>query len=170
LVPDYSLIFIHEDSNRCNLALVIVHDSKQENTGGEVVSRFGRDCTVGLLSFPHARSCPKIMFISGNLENAIVQDGRDSPSDSYIYNARTDETECWWEWSWQNPRTFRTDGIAHSWRPSQRRCLSVSPDFVRGIDEWQFVSGPVNSNGRVRTRDYITLDMNRDLRICETSC
>jgi hypothetical protein len=89
LVPDYSLVFVHQNERSCDLSLVVIHDSKEEYSGGKVV-----------------------MHISGNLENSVVQDGRDSPSDSYEYSRRNDETKCSWVWSWQSGKKYRTDGIA----------------------------------------------------------
>jgi hypothetical protein len=87
LVSDHSIIFVHQDSRNCDLAFVIVHDSKDDSTGGMA-----------------------IMDISGDLENSAVQDGRDSPSDFYVYNSTTDETNASWEWSWQEGVSHRTDG------------------------------------------------------------
>lgn len=148
LVSDYSLVFIHHDSrtSRCDLSLVIVHDSKDTCSGGEVR-----------------------MFITGDLEDSVVQDGRDSPSDTYIYDEETGETECFWEWGWQGDCDKRTDGIAHYW-PNGKDCISVSAEFIRGIDEWQFVPGPVQNDGAVDPSDYIYLNKSRGLEICKREC
>jgi hypothetical protein len=148
LVPNTSILFIHEDSrtNRCDLSLVIVHDSKEECSGGEVR-----------------------MFITGDLEDSVVQDGRDSPSDTYIYNEVTGETECFWEWNWQSNNECRTDGIAHFW-PSDKDCISVSAEFIRGIDDWKFVPGPIGNDGSVDPSDYIYLTQSRTLEICRSEC
>lgn len=144
LIEDHSLVFVHEHRSSCNLSLVIVHDSKEDYSGGEVLMR-----------------------ISGNLENSVVQDGRDSPSDEYEYDSDDDETRCFWEWSWQGGRKYRTDGIADYWNPNQRECLYVDAEFRHGIDKWQFVPGPVPSSGTVDTNDYITLDEKKRLWICK---
>lgn len=146
LIEDHSLVFIHEHRSSCDLSLVIVHDSKDDSSGGTVR-----------------------MQISGNLEDSVVQDGRDSPSDTYEYDSEDDETDCFWEWSWQSGRRYRTDGIADYWDPSERNreCRYIDADFIRGIDKWQFVPGPVPSSGKVDTADYITLNKNRRLWICK---
>jgi hypothetical protein len=148
LLIDYSILFIHQDirPDKCDLSLVIVHDSKEECTGGEVR-----------------------MFITGDLEDSVVQDGRDSPSDTYIYTEETGETECFWEWGWQSDCDKRTDGIAHYW-PSGKDCISVSAEFIRGIDEWQFVPGPVYNDGSADPSDYIYLRKSKKLQICKREC
>jgi hypothetical protein len=148
LVTDHSILFIHQDSraNKCDLSLVIVHDSKDE-------------CTRGTVR----------MFITGDLEDSVVQDGRDSPSDTYIYDEETGETECFWEWGWQEGCKKRTDGIAHYW-PSGKDCISVSAEFIRGINEWQFVPGPVKTDGSADPSDYIDLNQSKRLEICKREC
>lgn len=141
LVPDYSLVFIHEHESSGELSLVIVHDSKEEYSGGKVR-----------------------MHISGDLEDSVVQDGRDSPSDEYTYDKKKDETDCYWEWSWQSGKKYRTDGIADYWDPSERECLYIDAEFIEGIDKWQFVPGPADE---VDPDDYITLNEDKRLWICK---
>ena len=144
LVPNHSLIFLHRNEKDCELSFVIVHDSKksEECSGGTVV-----------------------MYISGDLEDSIVQDGRDSPSDEYTYDEETDETECYWEWNWQGGCKKRTDGIAQLWDTSERECIRVTPNFIEGIDAWEFVSGPSGD-----PENYIPLDLETPLSICTVDC
>jgi hypothetical protein len=144
LIPDRSLVFVHEHESSCDLSLVIVHDSKKDYSPGRVV-----------------------MKINGDLEDSVVQDGRDSPSDDYDYDKGDDETTCSWEWSWQSGRRYRTDGIADYWRPDKRECRYIDVEKMEGIKRWQFVPGPVPSSGKVDTDDYITLDKDERLWICE---
>ena len=144
LVPHDSILFIHQDTSECDLALVIVHDSKEECSSGK------------------AR-----MFISGNLEDSVVQDGRDSPSDTYEYDPNTDETECFWEWGWQSGCQKRTDGIAQTF---DRKCMTVSANFIKGINDWKFVPGPLPNDGSANPSAYIDLDKEETLQICQREC
>ena len=144
LVPNHSLIFLHRNEKDCELSFVIVHDSKKSE-----------DCSGGTV----------VMYISGDLEDSIVQDGRDSPSDEYTYDEETDETECYWEWNWQGGCKKRTDGIAQLWDTSERECILVKPNFIEGIDAWEFVSGPSGD-----PENYIPLDLETPLSICAVDC
>jgi hypothetical protein len=132
---------------------VIVHDSKEDYTGGQV----------------H-------MYISGNMENAVVTDGRDSsskhgPSDRYIYlGQEKDATELFWEWGWQSgTKKYRTDGIADYWDSHKRPCVTLSAKFIKGIDAWRFVPGPNGKHFAVNPDDYLYLDMDDELKVCMVS-
>ena len=144
LVPDHSLVFVHQHQATCDLSLVIIHDSKQDYSPG---------------------TC--IMNISGNLERSIVQDGRNSPSDSFTYDADKDETTCSWKWSWQRGKKYRTDGLAHSLWKSSQDCIYVDADFVEGITKWQFVPGPLPASGSTDPNDYVKLKKKKRLWVCK---
>lgn len=145
LVEDYSLVFIHEDESDCQLSLVIVHDSRDDYSGGRLV-----------------------MYLDGDWEESVVHDGRDSPSDSFIYNKSTGETKASWEWSWQSGKKYRTDGIADYWDPDKRECRYIRPEFKDGIDRWQFVPGPIpEEDGHTDPDDYITLNKEKTLWVCK---
>jgi len=146
LVRDGSHIFIHQDSRTCQRSLAIVHDSKKECSGGIVR-----------------------MFISGDLEDSIVQDGRDSPSDWYRYSSDDDETECYWKWSWQSGCKKRTDGIAHIW-DNDRQCLVIRPKEFDGIDDWLYVPGPEDVDDEADPDDYVKLDKDENLYLCRAQC
>ncbi len=148
LVMDQSLVMIHYANSECDLSVVIVHDSKEDSTGGQV----------------HMR-------INGNHELPLVEDGPGdgSKSDRYLYVPDNDETELFWEWGWQSKVTFRTDGMADAWDSTE--CLHVSAKFIAGIDAWRFVPGPVNeTSGSVDPNDYVFLDKDETLRICKIDC
>jgi hypothetical protein len=149
LKSKHSLIFIHEDTRRCDLALVIVHSSKVDSDPG------------------HAR-----MLISGNLEHANVMDGRNGRSDFYLYHPKKDMTECSWTWNWQQDKgkKFRTDGIANQWDLNERECLTVSAQFIQGITAWQFVPGPLGKNGSTDPDSYLDLNMEQTVFICKAGC
>lgn len=148
LVPEHSLIFIHQDTEKCDVSFAIVHDSRDECSGGTVE-----------------------MYITGDLENAVVQDGKDSPSDHYIYHKEYDETECFWEWSWDGKCRKRTDGLAHYWDANEYECINITPDFRRGIDVWEFVSGEgLGVEERANPDDYIKLDREEMLTFCYVQC
>lgn len=155
LLRDQSLFLIHHDSRSCKISFVIVHDSKEDSTGGQA----------------H-------FLVSGNHENALVQDGPGdgSKSDRYVYrgysNTTDDRTELFWEWGWQEGETkkYRTDGMADRWNPDDG-CLSVSAKFIKGIDAWRFVFDP--DGGTTRTMDpnnYLFLDQDETLRVCKVDC
>ena len=164
LLIDQSLLMIHyydedDDSNEssednCSLSLVIVHDSKDDNTGGQA----------------H-------LVVTGNHEIPIVQDGPGdgSKSDRYIYLGEDiDKTELFWEWGWQtgSNKKYRTDGMADSWDTNRNDgCLEVSAKFISGINAWRYVHGPIDqTTGRVDPKDYLYLDMDETLRICKVEC
>jgi hypothetical protein len=149
LIPDQSLFLVHYDTNACDLGFAIVHDSKEEDTGGQVR-----------------------MFVSGNVEDAVVLDGRDNPSDRYFYRGDDlDDTEAFWEWGWQYSK-FRTDGMADRWNVNDRQCLTVQAKFISGIDAWRFVPGPSFSsdNSVADPKKYLYLDMDERLTVCHVAC
>ena len=154
LLIDQSLFLIHEfdDEETCALSIVIVHDSKDDSTGGQV----------------H-------MVITGDHEIPLVQDGPGdgSRSDRYLYLGEDDDkTELFWEWGWQTGQSkkFRTDGMADSWDHTDN-CLEVSAKFIKGIDAWRFVPGPVDAiDGSVDPSDYLFLDKDETLQICKVDC
>lgn len=165
LLIDQSLFLIHyfddDDSDdygsskgSCDLSLVIVHDSKDDFTGGQA----------------H-------LMVSGNHEDALVQDGPGdgSRSDRYVYlGDKVDKTELFWEWGWQagKSKQYRTDGLADVWDSNKNDgCLEVSAKFIQGIDAWRFVYGPIDDiTGRVDPRDYLFLDKDETLRVCKVGC
>lgn len=156
LLIDQSLFLIHyfDDENSCDLSLVIVHDSKDDATGGQA----------------H-------LMVTGNHEDALVQDGPGdgSKSDRYIYlGTETDKTELFWEWGWQTgtSKKFRTDGMADAWdSDANDGCLEVSAKFITGINAWRYVHGPVDeTTGRVDQNDYLYLDMDETLKVCKVDC
>ena len=166
LLVDQSLILVHhfdasddeaDDARACDLSLVIVHDSKDDATGGQV-----------------------LFEISGNHEEPLVQDGPGDGSKSDLYVYAGDEvgrTELFWEWGWQgaNNKKYRTDGMADTWLSetdsATKGCLEVSAKFIAGIDAWRFVPGPVDGHtGMVSTDDYLYLDKDDTLRICKVDC
>lgn len=144
LVPDHSLIFVHRQEATCDLSLVIIHDSKKDYSPGTAT-----------------------MNITGNLERSIVQDGRNSPSDTFTYDADKDETTCSWQWSWQKGKKYRTDGLAHSWHPESKDCIYVDSDFVAGIKKWQFIPGPLPASGSTDPNDYVTIHKKKRLWLCK---
>lgn len=148
LIADQSLVMAHYDTTTCDLGLVIVHDSKEDYTGGQVR-----------------------MFVSGNVEDAIVLDGRDNPSDRYSYRGDDrDDTELFWEWGWQSHK-YRTDGMAASWNVDERPCVTVKAKFIKGIDAWRYVTGPSPENGGViDPQNYLYLDKDEPLTVCKGSC
>jgi hypothetical protein len=170
LLIDQSLFLIHyfdddddddnNESDSCDLSLVIVHDSKDDSTGGQA----------------H-------LVVTGNHENALVQDGPGdgSKSDQYLYlGEEADKTELFWEWGWQAgaSKKYRTDGMADAWdwdsnnyNDKHKGCLEVSAKFIAGIDAWRYVYGPVDDiTGRVDPRDYLFLDKDETLRVCKVDC
>jgi len=148
-VADHSLIFIHHEEGDCGkLGVVVLNDSTEDCTGGTVQ-----------------------MDISGNHQDAVVQDGPNSvyggPSDTYKYIYDGDYTEMEWEWSWQGGCKYRSDGIASYWDTDARdSCMYVDPKKFDGIVKWQFVSGPAPAD----PNDYITLDMDERIGICWVDC
>jgi hypothetical protein len=152
LDAETSIIFVHQDAMYCDLALVTVHGAKE--------LKAGQECTPG----------GAILFITGNLENSIVQDGRNSPSDSYTYIPATDETNCNWTWSWQTACQVRTDGLAHLWEPQKLPCIKIRPQRFIGIDHWMYVPGLNASDVPISFDQYVPLDMNEDLEICTGLC
>ena len=149
VVKDHSLIFIHHEEGDCDkLGVVVLNDSNEDCTGGKVQ-----------------------MDISGNHQDAVVQDGPNSvyggPSDTYEYIDNGDYTEMEWVWSWQSGCKYRSDGIASYWDTDARDgCMYVDPVRFDGIDEWQFVSGPAPAD----PSNYITLDMDTRIWICWVDC
>ena len=160
LLRDQSLFLIHYDNDRsCDLSLVVVHDSKEDYTGGQA----------------H-------LFVSGNHQDALVQDGPGdgSRSDRYVYRGSKDDdddrTELFWEWGWQQStsKKYRTDGIADRWKSAlddsdndSDNCLYVSAKFIKGIDAWRFVPG---STSKIDPREYLYLDQDETLRVCQVDC
>jgi hypothetical protein len=110
------------------------------------------------------------IFITGDLEDCVVQDGRNSPSYTYIYNSATDETDCTWKWSWQGRCQVRTDGLAHYWDPEELPCIKVRPGEFYGINHWMYVPGMDESDIRISVDQYVPLDMDEDLEICAGVC
>mmetsp|Transcript_21764 Transcript_21764/g.45933 ORF Transcript_21764/g.45933 Transcript_21764/m.45933 type:complete len:279 (+) Transcript_21764:202-1038(+) len=185
LLRDQSLFLVHyedrgdsrqppnddDGSGDCSLSFAIVHDSKEDYTGGQ--ARF---------------------FVSGNHEDPIVQDGPGdgSRSDRYVYKGDEDgTTELFWEWGWQQSQTkkYRTDGMADAWwgidatKPrttpdddddenEEAACLVVSAKFIFGIVAWRFVPGSIDGvTGTVLSPDdYLYLDMDETLRVCRVDC
>ncbi|VEU44266.1 unnamed protein product [Pseudo-nitzschia multistriata] len=162
LLPDQSLVLIHHDSELCDLSFVVVHDSKDDFTGGQA-----------------------LMFVSGNHEDALVQDGPGdgSRSDRYVYRgyrrgADDDRTELFWEWGWQKSpsKRYKTDGIADRWKNSldgssnddddDDKCLFLSARFIEGIEAWRFVPG----SSKIDPKDYLYLDQDETLRVCQVEC
>jgi hypothetical protein len=152
LDADTSIIFVHQDAMYCDLALVTVHGAKE--------LKAGQECRPG----------GAVLYITGNLEGSIVQDGRNSPSDSFTYIPATDETNCNWTWSWQKKCHVRTDGLAHRWEPNDVPCLKVRPESFIGIDHWMYVPGRNASNVPISFDQYVHLDMDEDLEICAGVC
>jgi hypothetical protein len=148
-VADHTLIFIHHEEGDCGkLGVVVINDSIEDCTGGRVN-----------------------LDISGNHQDAVVQDGPNSiyggPSDTYEYIDDGDYTEMEWNWSWQSGCKYRSDGIADYWDTDARdRCMFVDPVRFDGIVKWQFVSGPAPAD----PDDYITLDMDERIWICWVDC
>jgi len=144
LLMDHSVVLIHHDELDCDLSLVIVHDSKEDSTGGQV----------------H-------MLVSGNHESPLVQDGPGdgSKSDRYLYIEDMDQTELFWEWGWQSNK-FRTDGLADGW---EEECLKLKAKFIVGIDAWRFVPGPLIS-GKANPNEYLFLDQDETLIVCKVDC
>jgi len=173
LLVDQSLILIHyfedpdddDGDGGCDLSLVIVHDSKDDATGGQ------------------AR-----LVVSGDHADPLVQDGPGdgSKSDMYAFDGGDGEgtTELFWEWGWQQGTSnkYRTDGMADSWLigadSETEGCLTVSAKFIAGIVAWRFVPGPVVVDGGRTTggwsaadpSDYLYLDMDETLSICKVPC
>ncbi len=149
---DTSIIFVHQDALLCDLALVVVHGGKE--------LKEHQECKPG----------GAILHITGNLEECVVQDGRNSPSDSFTYNSRTDETKCDWTWSWQNKCQVRTDGLAHRWDPKELECLRIRPEQFSGLKQWMFVPGQEESDTPAVFDQYAPLNMEKDLEICLGTC
>jgi hypothetical protein len=162
LLIDQSLLLIHYfdgdgesdgESETCDLSMVIVHDSKDDNTGGQAYLR-----------------------ASGNHEVPLVQDGPGdgSLSDRYLYVPSSDHTELFWEWGWQPgaDNKYRTDGMADTWDATRNDgCLEVSAKFIAGIVAWRFVPGPLDkTTNTVNPKDYLYLDMDETVRICKVEC
>jgi hypothetical protein len=152
LDADTSIIFIHQDATNCDLALVTVHGAKE--------LKDGQECRPGRA----------VLFITGDLEDSVVQDGRNSPSDSFTYDPDTDETKCDWTWSWQRSCEVRTDGLAHWWDPDELPCIKIRPDGFSGIDRWMYVPGEDESDETISFDEYVRLDMDDDLEICLGEC
>jgi hypothetical protein len=148
LDADTSIIFVHQDSMECDLSLVIVHGAKD--------LKEGQECTPG----------GALLKIAGNLENCVVQDGRNSPSDSFTYIPDKDETRCDWTWSWQSKCRVRTDGLAHRWDLNERHCLKIRPKKFMGINHWKYVPGQKQNDVPANFDDYVSLDTKQDLEIC----
>ncbi len=149
LIPDQSLFMVHYDVSACDLGFAIVHDSKEEYTGGQVR-----------------------MFVSGNVEDAVVLDGRNNTSDRCIYRGDDlDDTEFFWEWGWQHHQ-YRTDGMADFWNVDERQCLTVKAKFITGIVAWRFVPGPASHSVGTAAdpEEYLYLDMDEVLTVCKGSC
>jgi hypothetical protein len=151
LIPNHSLFMIHQDTSTCGLDVVVVHDSKEDPSGGQV----------------------HMTLLGIDAEDAGVKDG--SPlSNRYKYNPITNVTEVFWEWGWPKDEisSFQTDGLATQWQkyPDEGDCLDVNVRFLKGINYWRFVHGPVDSNGSVNPNDYLYLDKDLPLRVCVGSC
>jgi hypothetical protein len=152
LDAETSIVFVHQDSIECDLALVTVHGAKE--------LKDDQECRPGGVVF----------YITGNLEDSVVQDGRNSPSDSFTYIAATDETNCDWTWSWQKRCEVRTDGLAHWWDPDELPCIKVRPESFVGINHWKYVPGEDESDVSISFDQYVSLDMDEELEICAGAC
>jgi len=154
LLIDQSLLMVHQydDDDTCELSVVIVHDSKDDATGGQA----------------H-------MLVSGNNEVPLVQDGPGdgSKSDLYRYVPDLDATEMFWEWGWLDTvgKKYRTDGMANKWESSDTKCLDVRAKFIFGIDAWRFVPGILyEDTGSVPFKEYLYLDKDDTVSICKVDC
>ena len=134
-----SQIMVHGNGENCELSLLILHDSRSDGSGGNVQ-----------------------MDITGDLSNAIV---RDDPQDSYVYNPATDTTRISWDWM-----PCCTDGVAHILEQfSYNDCITVQPNFIRGINRWVFTRGPALMGSPLTEANFIDLNPNRALQICRVS-
>jgi hypothetical protein len=151
LIPNHSHFMIHQDSSNCGLDVVVVHDSKESPSGGQV----------------------HMKFHYFNVQNAIVKDG-DPSSNRYRYDSDTSSSEVFWEWGLEGDEhsAFQTDGLATEWEktPTVGDCLEVDAKFFKGIDYWRFAHGPVDASGKVNPEDYMYLDMDLSLKVCVGTC
>lgn len=139
-----SLIMMHKDStsntaddDNCDVSLVVVHDKA-------VPTATGRNSYINFT-------------ITGDLTNAAVID---DAGERTVYHANNDTTTASWIYA-----PCCTDGLAHTYTDfGDGDCITVEPDFVRGIDSWEFVSGGGGGGGGSNTR--YALDLNNPIEIC----
>ena len=149
LAGDTSLITIHQDSNTCELSLVIVHSKPWEGPW-----------------FSAAR-----MYINGELWNPRV---RDDPTytdkvfhdDNYdtLYQRKPGFNSVEWFWYY-----WETDGLAETFVPDWSGCLIVEPIFDVVLTNPNVgISYPPLSNWKFVTSGGSTINLDRDapLRIC----
>jgi hypothetical protein len=151
LIPNHSLFMIHQDASKCGLDFVVVHDSKEDPSGGQV----------------------HMTIHDFDAEEAVIKDGNPL-SNRYKYDPVTNVTEVFWEWGWPEDElsAFHTDGMGTEWQkyPAEGDCLELNARFLIGIEYWRFVPGPVGSNGRVDPNDYMYLDKDKPLKVCVGTC
>ncbi|KAG7368970.1 hypothetical protein IV203_031713 [Nitzschia inconspicua] len=151
LIPNQSHFLIHQDNSTCGLDFVVVHDSKENPSGGQV----------------------HMKFKNFDVEKAVVKDGNPSSS-RYKYDPEKGISEVFWEWGRADDEqsSFQTDGMASEWQkdPHVGTCLEVNAEFLKGIDYWRFVHGPLDTTGKVNPDDYMYLDKDLSLKVCVGRC
>jgi len=138
-VADESMIMMHKDTtagDNCNVGLVIVHDTA-----------LGPDAT-GQNSYAN-------LTFTGDLTNALV---KDDPLERIVYNENDGTSTVSWIWA-----PCCTDGMAHQYTLGDGDCITVTPDFVRGVDSWVFVGGDASN-----TRHGLNLA--NPIEICRSTC
>jgi hypothetical protein len=140
---DESLIMMHKDSTttddgNCDVSLVVVHDK----------------------AMPDATGCNSYInfTITGDLTNgaALIDDA----GERTVYHANNDTTTVSWIYA-----PCCTDGLAFTYTDLRDGdCITVEPDFVRGIGSWEFVSGGSGSNTRYG------LNLTNPIEICRDAC
>jgi len=138
---DESMIMMHKDTTKgdeCNVTIIIVHDAAAGLTAT------GPNNYVNLT-------------FSGDLSNAVV---KDDPLECIVCDAEGDATTISWTWA-----PCCTDGLAHTYTLGENECITMTPDFVCGVDSWVFVSGPdpigATCNG---------LNLKNPIEICRVPC
>lgn len=143
-ISQTSQIMIHGNGETCELSLMVLHDERGDDSGGNAE-----------------------FVISGDLTQAVVLD--DPPSDhpdDYVFDPVSATTTA--SWSWQG---CCTDGLAHILSPNFGfgDCITITPTLngFRNIDRWVFVSGPITD--RVTEDNNRELSMTETLEICRVA-
>ncbi|KAL3913662.1 MAG: hypothetical protein SGILL_006400, partial [Bacillariaceae sp.] len=147
LTPDESHLFVYQNPYQCGLDLFVVHDSETDtDTGGQVLMKFeGIDMT-----------------------NATLKSG-DAQSSRIIFDKTKDTTEVFWEWKRNG------DGMATEWikeqQPTVGSCFQVSSaKFIKGMEYWRFIAGPVDADGNVDEANHMYLDKDEPVTVCVATC
>lgn len=115
-VSDSSILFLYRDTTTGELYLVIIHDQPDNGSGGEVEFSFEGlpgGATIVLRDDPNAQ-------------------------DSYEF-APPEEDTAFMHWQWVPEHT---DGVVIGGL-GQEFSITITPNFISGIDEWHLVTGSV---------------------------